>query len=152
MWRKLALGAGGEGGDGVALRPQSTPHDTARRPATAPGIGMPSLEELDPTQRAFADRVLAWAREVIVAYKEVRATGAPQRMPLLRSWLCGSVGSGKSAVLKATVWHVRKCMCTYLVHVMGAAALRVAMIAAAGPSKCNAMLWQSYDGFNVSAS
>ena len=107
MRRKLALGAGGEGSDGVAFRPQATPHDAARLPATAPGVGAPSLEELDPTQRAFADRVLAWAREVIVAYKEVRATGAPQRMPLLRSWLCGSAGSGKSATLKAIVRHIR---------------------------------------------
>ena len=59
-------------------------------------------------QRAFADRVLAWAREVIVAYNRVHATGAPQSMPLLRSWLCGSAGSGKSATLKAIVRHTRR--------------------------------------------
>ena len=97
--RKVALGVGGEGGGGVAVRPQATPH--------ASTTGTPSLEELDPTQRVFADRVLAWAREVFAAYKEVRSTGTPQHMPLLRSWLCGSVGSGKSATLKAIVRHVR---------------------------------------------
>ena len=30
-----------------------------------------ALDKLDPTQRAFADRVLDWAAEVVQAYKEV---------------------------------------------------------------------------------
>ena len=34
------------------------------------------LEALDPTQRAFADRVLAWARELVSVYKEVARTVA----------------------------------------------------------------------------
>ena len=33
------------------------------------------LERLDPIQRAFADRVLAWARELVNTYKRVMATG-----------------------------------------------------------------------------
>ena len=66
-----------------------------------------SLEALDPTQRAFANRVLKWVSEVVEIYKKVSATGKPQRVPLLRTWLCGSAGSGKSTTLKAIVQHAR---------------------------------------------
>ena len=75
---------GGEGGDGVAVRPHAMPHDAARPLATA--LGAPSLEELDPAQRVLADRVLVWAREVIAAHTEVRAAGAPRHMRVLRPW------------------------------------------------------------------
>ena len=62
---------------------------------------------LDPTQRVFADRVLAWAAEVVSAYKAVRSTGKNHPIPILRTWLGGSAGSGKSTTLKTIVQHVR---------------------------------------------
>ncbi len=65
------------------------------------------LQKLDPTQRAFADRVLGWARELARVYKECTATGEWREPPRLRTWLCGSAGSGKSTTLKAVVQHVR---------------------------------------------
>ena len=55
-----------------------------------------SLENLDPVQRVFANRVLKWARELVAVYKRVRATGRQERLPRLRAWLGGSTGSGKS--------------------------------------------------------
>ena len=66
-----------------------------------------ALENLDPTQRAFVERVLKWARELVAAYKEVHATGKQRRLPRLRTWLGGSAGSGKSTALKTVVQHVR---------------------------------------------
>ena len=66
-----------------------------------------SLDALDPTQRAFADRVLKWVAEVARVYKEVRDTGARRDTPQLRSWLGGSAGSGKSTTLKTIVQHAR---------------------------------------------
>ena len=65
------------------------------------------LDKLDPTQRAFADRVLRWANEVAQAYLDVSATGKPRRVPKIRTWLGGSAGSGKSTTLKTVVQHVR---------------------------------------------
>ena len=58
-----------------------------------------ALEKLDPTQRVFADRVLAWGRDLVSAYKHnatVRDRRKLKRAPLLRSYLGGSAGSGKS--------------------------------------------------------
>ena len=66
-----------------------------------------ALDDLDPTQRAFADRALLWARELTEAYKEVHATGKQCRLPQLRTWLGGSAGAGKSRTLKTIVQHVR---------------------------------------------
>jgi len=66
-----------------------------------------ALDNLDPTQRVFAERVIKWAQQVIRVYKKVAKTGRPQRLPKLRSWLCGSAGSGKSTTLKTIVQHVR---------------------------------------------
>jgi len=66
-----------------------------------------ALDALDPTQRAFADRVLQWATEVARVYKRVAATGERCCLPLLRAWLGGSAGSGKSTTLKTIVQHVR---------------------------------------------
>ena len=65
------------------------------------------LCSLDPTQRAFADRVLEWARQLVHVYKKVEATGQFHPIPILRSYLCGSAGSGKSTTIKAIVQHVR---------------------------------------------
>ena len=62
-----------------------------------------ALENPDPVQRVFADRVLKWARELVAVYKSVRATGRKERLPRLRAWLGGSAGSGKSTTLKAIV-------------------------------------------------
>ena len=65
------------------------------------------LQRLDPTQRAFAERVLAWAGDVATVYEEVHRTGQFKAVPLLRSYLGGSAGSGKSTTLKTCVQHVR---------------------------------------------
>ena len=65
------------------------------------------LEDLDPTQRVFADRVLSWAKAVVKTYKEVRTTGRMKDMPKVRSWLGGSAGGGKSTTLKTIVHHMR---------------------------------------------
>ena len=66
-----------------------------------------ALGKKDPTQRAFADRVLAWAAEVVRVYKDVSATGKRRRVQKLRTWLGGSAGSGTSTTLKTVVQHVR---------------------------------------------
>ncbi len=66
-----------------------------------------NLMDLDPTQRAFADRVLGWAREVVKVYKEVESTGRRRDIPKIRTWLGGSAGSGKSTTLKTIVHHMR---------------------------------------------
>ena len=67
-----------------------------------------SLERLDPTQRAFVDYALAWAEEVATAYEFVRDTGSYRAPPLLRSFLGGSAGSGKTTALRASVHHIRQ--------------------------------------------
>ena len=71
-----------------------------------------SLDKLDPTQRVFADRVLAWGRDLVSAYnhnasvrnqkkKEKKGKGQKlRRVPLLRTYLGGSAGSGKSTTLR----------------------------------------------------
>ena len=66
-----------------------------------------ALDGLDPTQRSFAERVLKWAKELVDVYKEIDRTGRPRPLPQLRTWLCGSAGSGKSTTLKTIVQHVR---------------------------------------------
>ena len=58
-----------------------------------------ALEDLDPTQRVFANRVIAWAREVVRVYKRVEAGERRLDVPRLRSWLGGSAGSRKSTTL-----------------------------------------------------
>ena len=65
------------------------------------------LDALDPTQRAFADRVLKWAEDLARVYEHNIATGDRKPPPKLRTWLCGSAGSGKSRSLKALVQHIR---------------------------------------------
>ena len=70
-------------------------------------LGDYALDKLDPTQRAFADRVLAWADEVASTYRQVSATGKQLRPPTLRAWLGGSAGSGKSTTLRTVVQHMR---------------------------------------------
>ena len=66
-----------------------------------------SLDKLDPTQRVFADRVLQWASEVADVYEKVKSDGRHRPVPLLRSFLGGSAGSGKSTTLRTIVQHVR---------------------------------------------
>ena len=53
-----------------------------------------SLDKLDPTQRAFADRVLDWVKAVGDRYRIVKETGHASTLPCLRTWLGGSAGSG----------------------------------------------------------
>ena len=48
------------------------------------------LDSLDPTQRAFAARVLSWGQELVAVYKQTEQTGEYQKIPLLRTWLGGS--------------------------------------------------------------
>ena len=93
--RKLAAGAGQDATTGPARLDEEVVHRDY------------ALDKLDPTQRVFADRVLAWAAEVARIYLEVSATGKQQRLPKLRAWLGGSAGSGKSTTLKTVVQHMR---------------------------------------------
>ena len=65
------------------------------------------FNRLDPTQRAFVDPVLVWAADVVRVWKEMRSTRRPRSVPRMRTWLCGSAGSGKSTTLKTIVQHVR---------------------------------------------
>ena len=61
-----------------------------------------ALDKLDPTQRVFVDRGLAWGRELVQAYKynaNKRHHEKMKSVPLLRSYLCGSAGSGKTTTL-----------------------------------------------------
>ena len=99
--KKLAQGAGGEiicdAGGIASLRDVDEVSVLQNFP----------LDSLDPTQRVFADRALSWADELVRVYKIVQATGTYHRVPLLRSWLGGSAGSGKSHTLKTIVQHVR---------------------------------------------
>ena len=66
-----------------------------------------ALDKLDPTQRAFAERALNWATQLVRVYKAVQRSGEQRELPRLRSWLGGSAGSGKSTTLKTIVQHVR---------------------------------------------
>ena len=66
-----------------------------------------SLDKLDPTQRAFADRVLKWGDDLIEQYETVKRDGHNRPVPKLRTWLGGSAGSGKSTTLKTCVQHLR---------------------------------------------
>ena len=61
--RVLSKGAGlasEESGDGTRVDEAAVLSDYA-------------LDKLDPTQRVFADRVLAWGRELASAYKQCRS-------------------------------------------------------------------------------
>ena len=72
------------------------------------GVDRYPLDVLDPTQRVFADRLLAWGRELVQCYLQVEKDGVPRNPPLLRTWLAGSAGSGKSTTIKTVVSHLRK--------------------------------------------
>jgi len=87
---KLAQGADGENGV-----------------AADPGLEEYPLEKLDPTQRVFVDRVLEWAGKLADTYDATHKDGRFRKPPLLRIFLGGSAGSGKSTTLKTTVQHVR---------------------------------------------
>ena len=94
--KRLTRGTGGEGssvGD--------APFDEAAVLRKYP------LHRLDPTQRAFANRVLTWAEELLTVYQDVKSDGVHKPLPLLRSFLAGSAGSGKSTTLKTIVQHIR---------------------------------------------
>ena len=65
------------------------------------------IHRLDPTQKVFFSRVMLWAADVVKVYKNVHKTGKWEPIPVLRSFLCGSAGSGKSTTLKTTVQHIR---------------------------------------------
>ena len=100
-WTEVKKGLGGGGGARDGAAQMQVDEDTV--------LCDFALGKLDPTQRAFADRVLAWAAEVVRVYKD-KAIAPSERlrnMPKLRAWLCGSAGSGKSTTLKTTVRHVR---------------------------------------------
>ena len=69
-----------------------------------------SLTKLDPTQRVFADLVLSWGENLCEAYKHNLSVKDPRKLkrpPLLRTYLGGSAGSGKSTTLKVIVQHLR---------------------------------------------
>ena len=73
--RKLAAGAGADAGaDPARVDEAVVCRDYA-------------LEKLDPTQRVFANLVLAWAGELVRIHKEVGATGKRHQLPKLRTWL-----------------------------------------------------------------
>ena len=66
------------------------------------------LEALDPVQRVFVDRVIAWGRELVAVYKaNQHSKRKRKRPPLLRTYLGGSAGSGKSTTLKTVLQHLR---------------------------------------------
>ena len=68
------------------------------------------LDDLDPTQRVFVNRVLGWGQELVNTYKHNKTVRDPKklnRVPLLRSYLGGSAGSGKSTTLRTVVQHLR---------------------------------------------
>ena len=69
-----------------------------------------ALDDLDPTQRAFADRVLKWGDDLVEKYQQnqrVRSGKKLKRVPLLRCFLGGSAGSGKSTTLRTVLQHLR---------------------------------------------
>ena len=57
--------------------------------------------------RAFADRVPKWADELAAVYTAVEKDGKHRHLPVLRSYLGGSAGSGKSTTLRTCVQHIR---------------------------------------------
>ena len=76
--RQLAKGAG-MASDESALTDAVVEEKLVRRFA---------LENLDPTQRVFADRVLAWGTDLVRAHKHNATLTDPRQMepmPLLRS-------------------------------------------------------------------
>lgn len=93
--RKLAQGAEGSRSKNVDVLDKHVVHSDY------------SLDALDPTQRVFADRVLDWGDDLVKTYKSVERDGKPRAVPKIRSWLCGSAGSGKSSTLKTIVQHLR---------------------------------------------
>ena len=98
--RKLAKGAGTAPGE-TALAAAVVEEEVVRDFA---------LDKLDPTQRVFADRVLAWGKDLVCAYKHnatVKDRKKLKRVPLLRSYLGGSAGSGKSTTLRTVLQHLR---------------------------------------------
>ena len=98
--RQLAKGAG-VASDESALTDAVVEEEVLRELA---------LDNLDPTHRVFADRVLAWGSELVRAHKHNATVRDPRQMepvPLLRSYLGGSAGSGKSTTLRTALQHVR---------------------------------------------
>jgi hypothetical protein len=94
--KKLAQGSGAQTDDATTL------DEVERNAHEYP------LVDLDPTQRAFADRVLKWAAEVVQIYQQVASKGKWRlQVPSLRTWLGGSAGSGKSTTVRTVVAHVR---------------------------------------------
>ena len=68
------------------------------------------LNKLDPTQQVFVKRVLGWGQELVNTYKHnknVMDLRNLKRVPLLRSYLGGSAGSGKSTTLRTVLQHLR---------------------------------------------
>ena len=94
---KLAKGAAGEARDAALVDKDAVERDYA-------------LDALDPVQRVFADRVLTWGRALVAVYKKNKQTKNQRnvkRPPLLRTYLGGSAGSGKSTTLKTVLQHLR---------------------------------------------
>ena len=59
-------------------------------------------------QRVFVDRVIAWGRELVAVYKATQHSKRKRkRPPLLRTYLGGSAGSGRSTTLKTVLQHLR---------------------------------------------
>ena len=50
---------------------------------------------------------MKWARELVEVYKWNKANAGSKGPPRLRTWLCGSAGSGKTKTLKSVAQHVR---------------------------------------------
>ena len=61
------------------------------------------LEALDPTQRAFADLVLTWAKAVLAG-----GPRAARRQPELCAVLLGTAGTGKTTTLQAVLERLRQ--------------------------------------------
>lgn len=95
---KQILQKGAEGGGG---------EDDANQVDEAAVLRDYPLDALDPTQRAFANRVLKWADELAAVYTAVEKDGKHRHLPVLRSYLGGSAGSGKSTTLRTCVQHIR---------------------------------------------
>ena len=55
------------------------------------------------TRRARRSHAKAEPKELVEVYKWNKANGGSKKPPRLRTWLCGSAGSGKSTTLKAIV-------------------------------------------------
>jgi hypothetical protein len=65
------------------------------------------LTHLDPTQRVFADRILKWGADLVNCYRQCSHDGNPPDIPILKTWLCESAGSGKSTTLKTVLHDLR---------------------------------------------